>query len=106
MLNTQVGVSRYTRYTVFPAHERIHTEYTAEYTSPVTVDTWFWAAVSRKAKEVERARSTGTYATARTLGATLGYSSLKPYQLPDHRGAGDGVVSVRRSCGSADGWRS
>ena len=37
MLNTQVGVSRYTGYTVFPAHERIHTEDTVEYSDRYTL---------------------------------------------------------------------
>ena len=36
----------------------------------------------RKAKEVERAKSTGAYATPVCLVASLGYSPVKPSQLP------------------------
>ena len=37
----------------------------------------------RKAKQVEKAKAAGAFATARCLSASLGYSSIKPYHLPD-----------------------
>ena len=37
----------------------------------------------RKARQVASAKAEGTFATARCLSASLGYSSIKPNQLPD-----------------------
>ena len=38
----------------------------------------------RKAREVRNAKAEGTFATARCLSASLGYSSIRPMQLPEH----------------------
>ena len=38
----------------------------------------------RKARQVASAKAAGAYSTAGCLSATLGYSPLKPTQLPDH----------------------
>ena len=69
--------------------------------SAACIASCFWRRVdvmSRKAKEVARAKSTGTYAVPRCLVASLGYSQLKPQELPSD-------IAIVLSLSEADGER-